>query len=248
MPWRCSALRIALGEQAAIEFFGGAADLYCANFDEVFHAKAGKYARHGVVGGEFHLKVRLPARRPVHQLYRRGGRGSACWYATNPLRNRIVECDRSGSCPDRSSKARTLWLAVHTCRTPSAARCPAMPKARDRPPPTCLGGPSSERVHQFGLQYRPMPFRTTRFAQPHAFRHHLLATHAAGGLRLGRYDAASVPGNCRKSSLSNRCAVVAETGKPSGNRRHVFGWHLVPFTSKPHGALNHTGTRFSRLT
>ncbi|HOZ64013.1 MAG TPA: prephenate dehydratase [Burkholderiaceae bacterium] len=40
-------------EQAAIEFFGGAADLtYCANFDEVFHATAAGSAQFGVVGVE----------------------------------------------------------------------------------------------------------------------------------------------------------------------------------------------------
>ena len=40
-------------EQAAVEFFGGAADLvYCANFDEVFHATAAGSAQFGVVGVE----------------------------------------------------------------------------------------------------------------------------------------------------------------------------------------------------
>ncbi len=40
-------------EQAAIEFFGGAADLmYCATFDEVFHATAAGSAQFGVVGVE----------------------------------------------------------------------------------------------------------------------------------------------------------------------------------------------------
>ena len=40
-------------EQAAIEFFGGAANLmYCANFDEVFHATAAGSAQYGVVGME----------------------------------------------------------------------------------------------------------------------------------------------------------------------------------------------------
>ncbi len=40
-------------EQAAVEFFGGAADLiYCANFDEVFHATAAGSAQYGVVGVE----------------------------------------------------------------------------------------------------------------------------------------------------------------------------------------------------
>ncbi len=40
-------------EQAAIEFFGGAADIvYCANFDEVFHATASGGAQFGVVGVE----------------------------------------------------------------------------------------------------------------------------------------------------------------------------------------------------
>ena len=40
-------------EQAAVEYFGGAADLmYCANFDEVFHATAAGSAQFGVVGVE----------------------------------------------------------------------------------------------------------------------------------------------------------------------------------------------------
>ncbi|MGJ7563017.1 prephenate dehydratase [Variovorax sp. GB1R11] len=40
-------------EQAAVEYFGGAADLvYCASFDEVFHATAAGSAQYGVVGVE----------------------------------------------------------------------------------------------------------------------------------------------------------------------------------------------------
>ena len=40
-------------EQAAVEFFGSAAELiYCANFDEVFHATAAGNAQFGVVGVE----------------------------------------------------------------------------------------------------------------------------------------------------------------------------------------------------
>ncbi|KTT21823.1 prephenate dehydratase [Pseudacidovorax intermedius] len=40
-------------EQAAVEYFGGAADLvYCATFDEVFHATAAGSAQYGVVGVE----------------------------------------------------------------------------------------------------------------------------------------------------------------------------------------------------
>lgn len=40
-------------EAAAIEYFGGAADLvYCASFDEVFHATAAGSAQYGVVGVE----------------------------------------------------------------------------------------------------------------------------------------------------------------------------------------------------
>ncbi|MET0543169.1 MAG: prephenate dehydratase [Variovorax sp.] len=40
-------------EQAAVEYFGGAADLvYCTNFDEVFHATASGSAQYGVVGVE----------------------------------------------------------------------------------------------------------------------------------------------------------------------------------------------------
>jgi chorismate mutase/prephenate dehydratase len=40
-------------EQAAVEYFGGAADLvYCDSFDEVFHATAAGSAQYGVVGVE----------------------------------------------------------------------------------------------------------------------------------------------------------------------------------------------------
>jgi chorismate mutase/prephenate dehydratase len=40
-------------EQAAVEYFGGAADMvYCASFDEVFHATASGSAQFGVVGVE----------------------------------------------------------------------------------------------------------------------------------------------------------------------------------------------------
>ncbi len=40
-------------EQAAIEFFGSSVELiYCANFDEVFHATAAGTAQYGVVGVE----------------------------------------------------------------------------------------------------------------------------------------------------------------------------------------------------
>jgi chorismate mutase / prephenate dehydratase len=40
-------------EQAAIEYFGGAADMvYCANFDEVFHSTAAGSAQYGVVAIE----------------------------------------------------------------------------------------------------------------------------------------------------------------------------------------------------
>lgn len=40
-------------EQAAVDYFGGAADLmYCSNFDEVFHATAAGSAQYGVVGVE----------------------------------------------------------------------------------------------------------------------------------------------------------------------------------------------------
>jgi chorismate mutase/prephenate dehydratase len=40
-------------EEAAIEYFGGAADMvYCSNFDEVFHATASGSAQFGVIGVE----------------------------------------------------------------------------------------------------------------------------------------------------------------------------------------------------
>jgi chorismate mutase/prephenate dehydratase len=60
-------------EQAAIEFFGSAANLiYCANFDEVFHATAAGTAQFGVVGmensteGVVARSLDLFLRSPVH--------------------------------------------------------------------------------------------------------------------------------------------------------------------------------------
>jgi chorismate mutase/prephenate dehydratase len=60
-------------EQAAIEFFGSAANLiYCANFDEVFHATAAGTAQYGVVGmensteGVVARSLDLFLRSPVH--------------------------------------------------------------------------------------------------------------------------------------------------------------------------------------
>ncbi len=60
-------------EQAAIEFFGSAANLiYCANFDEVFHATAAGTAQFGVVGiensteGVVARTLDLFLRSPVH--------------------------------------------------------------------------------------------------------------------------------------------------------------------------------------
>ncbi len=60
-------------EQAAVEFFGGAANLiYCANFDEVFHATAAGTAQFGVVGmensteGVVARSLDLFLRSPVH--------------------------------------------------------------------------------------------------------------------------------------------------------------------------------------
>jgi chorismate mutase/prephenate dehydratase len=60
-------------EQAAVEFFGGAANLiYCANFDEVFHATAAGTAQYGVVGmensteGVVARSLDLFLRSPVH--------------------------------------------------------------------------------------------------------------------------------------------------------------------------------------
>ena len=60
-------------EQAAVEFFGSAAHLiYCANFDEVFHATAAGTAQYGVVGmensteGVVARSLDLFLRSPVH--------------------------------------------------------------------------------------------------------------------------------------------------------------------------------------
>ena len=60
-------------EQAAVEFFGGAANLiYCTDFDEVFHATAAGTAQYGVVGmensteGVVARSLDLFLRSPVH--------------------------------------------------------------------------------------------------------------------------------------------------------------------------------------
>ena len=60
-------------EQAALEFFGSAAELiYCANFDEVFHATTAGTAQFGVVGmensteGVVARSLDLFLRSPVH--------------------------------------------------------------------------------------------------------------------------------------------------------------------------------------
>ena len=62
-------------EQAAIEFFGSAVNLvYCANFDEVFHATAAGTAQYGVVGmensteGVIARSLDLFLRSPVHVI------------------------------------------------------------------------------------------------------------------------------------------------------------------------------------
>ena len=62
-------------EQAALEFFGSAADFtYCANFDEVFHATAAGTAQYGVVGvensteGVVARSLDLFLRSPVHVI------------------------------------------------------------------------------------------------------------------------------------------------------------------------------------
>jgi chorismate mutase/prephenate dehydratase len=62
-------------EQAAIEFFGSAANLiYCANFDEVFHATAAGTAQYGVEGmetsteGEVARSLDLYMSSPVHEV------------------------------------------------------------------------------------------------------------------------------------------------------------------------------------
>jgi chorismate mutase/prephenate dehydratase len=60
-------------EQAAVEYFGSAAELiYCANFDEVFHATSAGTAQYGVVGvensteGAVARSLDLFLRSPVH--------------------------------------------------------------------------------------------------------------------------------------------------------------------------------------
>ena len=62
-------------EQAAIEFFGSAAELiYCNNFDEVFHATSAGTAQYGVVGvensteGAVARSLDLFLRTPVHVI------------------------------------------------------------------------------------------------------------------------------------------------------------------------------------
>lgn len=62
-------------EQAAIEYFGGAAEfIYCADFDEVFHATSAGNAQYGVVGvensteGVVARSLDLFLRSPVHVI------------------------------------------------------------------------------------------------------------------------------------------------------------------------------------
>jgi prephenate dehydratase len=108
-------------EQAAIEFFGSAANLiYCANFDEVFHATAAGSAQYGVVGmensteGVVARSLDLFLRSPVHvvgevslqvrfNLLRQLKRG-AVHDLLVPLKNNGVSMTRFESRPAKSGQ------------------------------------------------------------------------------------------------------------------------------------------------
>ena len=125
-------------EQAAIEYFGGAADLiYCNSFDEVFHATASGSAQYGVVGvenmteGVVTRSLDLFLHTPTHVV----GEVSLL-IRHNLLRkeNSLEGVEAVLAHPRRSRSARTGCPS--TCRTPSAAPCPATPKARGWRPRT----------------------------------------------------------------------------------------------------------------
>jgi chorismate mutase / prephenate dehydratase len=169
---RCSVPQGTFCEQAAIEFFGSAANLiYCANFDEVFHATAAGTAQYGVVGmensteGVVARSLDLFLRSPVHVV----GEVSllfatTCCAKLNRLRHRRGDGPPAGlgAVPELAEPAPAPGRApcgVQQCR----GRTPG----RHQPD---LGGPGQRtRGSQFGLHIvhhaiQDEAYNRTRFA------------------------------------------------------------------------------------
>ena len=159
-------------EQAAIEFFGGAADLmYCANFDEVFHATAAGSAQYGVVGVENSTEGVVT----VHWIcsctpHPCGGRGELCWCATTCCALPILwtTSKRCWRTPGLGPMPGMAFQALAACRAPPRLQqCRGARLATTNPAWAAL---SSERAaSQFGLHIvshaiQDDAYNRTRFA------------------------------------------------------------------------------------
>ncbi len=160
-------------EQAAIEFFGGAANLiYCANFDEVFHATAAGTAQYGVVGmensteGVVARSLDLFLRSPVHVV------GEVSLLIRHNLLRQINDLDGIEvvmAHPQALAQCQN-WLAQHL---PNAERRAVSSNAEGArlaaTQPTWAGLASERAAAQFGLHIvahaiQDEAYNRTRFA------------------------------------------------------------------------------------
>lgn len=168
-------------EQAAVEFFGGAADLmYCANFDEVFHATAAGSAQYGVVGVENSVEgvvtrsLDLFLHTPCHVV----GEVSLLVRHNLMRQSDSLEGIEAVLAHPQALAQCQGWLSKHL---PHAERRPVSSNAegaRLAATNPAWAGIASERA----AAIRPAPGRTChsgRCLQPHPVRHHLPAAHAA---------------------------------------------------------------------
>jgi chorismate mutase/prephenate dehydratase len=152
-------------EQAAIEFFGSAASLiYCANFDEVFHATAAGTAQYGVVGmensteGVVARSLDLFLRSPVHVV----GEVSLL-VRHNLLRQTPGDEGIEVVLAHPQALAQCQgWLSQHLPLAERRAARPAMPKAPAWPPATPSGRrwPANARPRNLACTSCTMPSRT----------------------------------------------------------------------------------------
>ncbi|GAO22477.1 chorismate mutase [Alicycliphilus sp. B1] len=166
-------------EQAAIEYFGGAADLmYCNSFDEVFHATAAGSAQYGVVGvensneGVVTRSLDMFLHTPCHVV------GEVSLLIRHNLLRSVNSAEGIEAVlahPQALAQCHA-WLAKHL---PHAERRPVSSnrgRAPGRHQPG-LGRHIEERAaQQYGL--RGGTRHPGRRLQPHALRHHLPAAHA----------------------------------------------------------------------
>jgi chorismate mutase/prephenate dehydratase len=161
-------------EQAAIEYFGSAAELiYCNNFDEVFHATSAGTAQYGVVGvensteGAVARSLDLFLRTPVHVI------GEVSLLVRHNLlrQSAVARRHRGGVGPSAGVGPMPRMAERSTCPMPSDAQSPATPKAPVWPPPTPHGPawPASEPRREFGLHVvahaiQDEAYNRTRFA------------------------------------------------------------------------------------